>query len=70
MLPGIPFSRSDLTLKIGDPVILKRPDGSEIETIVRGLEMGSRRPSRCIPILLGKELTKEMVPVGTELWTK
>jgi hypothetical protein len=58
-----------VNLKIGDRIILKRPDSSEIETTIRGFEMGSRHPSGCVPLLLGKELSKQMVPVGTELWT-
>ena len=69
VVPGVPVEFSGATLKIGDRVTLKRPNGSEIETTLRGFEMGSRHPSRCIPILLGKELNKQMVPAGTELWT-
>jgi hypothetical protein len=69
VVPGVPFAFSDAVLKIGDRITLKRPNGSEIETILRGFEMGSRHSSRCVPILLGKELNKRMVPVGTELWT-
>ncbi|MFL6603584.1 MAG: hypothetical protein ACJ8R9_19965 [Steroidobacteraceae bacterium] len=69
VVPGIPFVFSSATLKVGDRITLRRPDGSEIETILRGFEMGSRHPSRCIPVLLGKEVDKQMVPVGTELWT-
>jgi len=30
------------SVKVGDQVSLKRPDGSELETVVRGIEMGSR----------------------------
>ena len=69
VVPGVPDAFSDAELKIGDRIVLKRPNGSEIETTLRGFEMGSRHPSGCIPILLGKELGKGMVPVGTELWT-
>jgi hypothetical protein len=69
VVPGVPSTFSGVDLKLGDKIILKRPDGSEIETILRGFEMGSRHPSRCLPVLLGKELSKQMVPLGTELWT-
>lgn len=69
-MPGIPKSSPELRIKIGDPIILKRPDGTEIETVVRGIEMGGRISSPSIPILLGNEITKEMIPVGTELWAK
>lgn len=70
VVPGIPKSSPDLKIKVGDSVVLKRPDGSEIETTIRGIEMGSRVPSDFIPVLLGSEVTKDMVPVGTELWVK
>jgi hypothetical protein len=69
VVPGVPSAYSGVALKLGDKIILKRPDGSEIETILRGFEMGSRHPSRCLPVLLGKELSKQMVPIGTQLWT-
>ena len=69
VVPGVPGDFSHVELKIGDRVVLKRPNGSEIETTLRGFEMGSRHPSCCIPILLGKELNKAMVPLGTDLWT-
>ena len=68
--PGIPKSSPDLKIKIGDTVILKRPDGSEIETTIRGIEMVGRVSLAFIPVLLGSEITKDMVPVGTELWIK
>jgi hypothetical protein len=69
VVPGVPVAFSGAALKIGDRITLKRPNGSEIETILRGFEMGSRHPSRCIPILLGKDVNKQIVPIGTELWT-
>ncbi len=64
--PGIPRS-SDARIKIGDDVWLTRPDGSEINTEVRGIEMGGRIPDSGIPILLGSELTKDDIPPGTLL---
>ncbi|MDA0807854.1 MAG: hypothetical protein O3B68_07640 [Planctomycetota bacterium] len=46
---------------------LTRPDGSETNTVVRGIEMGGRIPDSGIPILLGAELTKDDIPPGTLL---
>lgn len=69
VVPGLPRDASGVNLKVGDPLVLKRPDGSEIVTTFRGFMMGSRHPSGCVPICLGKEIGKEMVPPGTELWT-
>jgi hypothetical protein len=64
--PGIPRS-SDARIKIGDSVWLTRPDGSETNTAIRGIEMGGRDPDAGNPILLGSELTKDDVPLGTLL---
>lgn len=64
--PGIPRS-SESRVKIGDPLWLERPDGSQVATVVRGIEMGGPINSSGIPILLGSELTKQEVPVGTSL---
>ena len=67
VVPGIPKSFG-LTIRIGDSVVLKRPDGTELETTIRGLEMFSRVPLDFTPVLLGNEISKDMVSLGTELW--
>jgi hypothetical protein len=64
--PGI-LRNSESRLKIGDKLWLERPDGSEVSTIVRGIEMGGPINSPGIPILLGAEITKHEVPVGTNM---
>ncbi len=66
--PGIAKSR-DLRLKVGDPLLLKCPDGSELRTVLRGIEIGGSPNHPGIPILLGSELTKDQIPVGTEVWS-
>jgi translation elongation factor EF-Tu-like GTPase len=55
--------------KAGDPIILVRPDGSRIETVIGGVEtIKLLRPenfdARKIGILL-ENLRKEAVPAGT-----
>jgi translation elongation factor EF-Tu-like GTPase len=71
VVPGIPSS-GNWKIKIGDPLVLKRPDGIELTTIVSGIEMlAHTRPGpHPMPILLGAEVTKEDVPIGTELWVE
>jgi len=64
--PGIPRN-SESRLKIGDRLWLERPDGSEVSTIVRGVEMNGPINSPGIPILLGAEITEHEVPVGTRM---
>ena len=65
--PGIPLD-GDWRILIGDPITLERPDGSKLQSTVRGME--SFRPSNttCIPLLLETGVTKADVPIGTKLW--
>jgi hypothetical protein len=68
VMPGVPCG-GNWRVKIGDPIVLKRPDGSQVTTVIRGIEMGGRSRSRpMIPLVLGSELTKDAVPIGTEIW--
>jgi hypothetical protein len=66
--PGIPKG-SDVALKVGDALVLRRPDGSLLHTVLRGIEMGGAPAFPGVPLLLGSELTKDQVPIGTEVWT-
>jgi len=54
--------------RVGDPLLLKRPDGSELRTTIGGLEILSPNPTNQRVVLL-KALTKEDVPIGTEFWS-
>ena len=53
---------------IGDPVTLRRPDGTEIKTSVAGIEMIRTLDRNAMPILLPKNIHKNDVPIGTELF--
>jgi hypothetical protein len=73
VVPGIPATCTDRIL-VGDPILLKRPDGSALAWTIGGIEMfiENRKPyepNRDMPILL-TGLGKEDVPVGTEIWTR
>jgi hypothetical protein len=57
--PGDP----GLRLRTGDGVLLKRPDGSEIRTTVRGTSMGNGDPDSLLA-----DIRREDVPLGTEIW--
>ena len=67
VMPGIPRQR-DWRIKVGDPLFLHRPDGSALQSSVFGIEMASPPHPSCIPLLIGPGLTKDDIPVGTELW--
>ena len=67
VVPGIP-RKGDWRIKVGDALILERPDGSKLESSVRGVEMLSPPNPTCIPLLIGVGLSKSDVPIGTKLW--
>lgn len=65
--PGIP-REGDWRLKVGAPVSLRRPDGTQVRSSVTGIEMLSPPHPTFIPILIGPDLTKGDLPIGTEIW--
>jgi hypothetical protein len=69
VVPGIPKS-VERKIRIGSTVRLKHPDGSEVETMIRGIEMGGSPDFPAIPILLGAEISKVQIPIGTEVWVQ
>jgi SAM-dependent methyltransferase len=67
-IPGI-IPQGEERFKIGDPICLKRPDGSSLEWRIDGLELAHTPPPwRGVHILLNG-LGKEDIPVGTEVWS-
>jgi hypothetical protein len=65
LLPGL-TPINDERFRVGDPLLLKRPDGSELGTWIGGIEFFSGTPE--YPVLL-KGLTEDDVPFGTEVWS-
>ena len=55
--------------KVGDPLLLKRPDGVEDRVSIAGLELLKPLKGRCelVVMLSGKE--KSEIPIGTEVWS-
>jgi hypothetical protein len=64
--PGIPRS-PDWQVRVGDTIRMRRPDGTEADTDIRGIEMTSPPSPLGWAIMLGVGLTKADVPIGTEL---
>ena len=54
--------------RIGDRIVLLRPDGSAIDARIDGLEIHSPNPRRDVLIVL-KYMAREDVPAGTEVWS-
>ena len=63
--PGIPVERKNLKIKVGEPIELRRPDGTVLRTRIDRLPNPATPP---IPIALSPEFRKTDVPAGTELW--
>ena len=66
MAPGIVLIEGE-KVRIGDPLMLIRPDGTRLMSVIGGLEFFNPNPRSEIGIFL-KDLTKEDVPIGTEVW--
>ncbi len=66
--PGI-VPQGDEKFRVGDPIRLKRPDGSEIEWKIGGLELSSPLPPNKDVCVLLNGLGKGDVPIGTEVWS-
>jgi len=67
VVPGI-VPVGEERFRVGDHLLLKRPDGTSISTTIGALEILSPNPRGGIAVLLN-EFSKEDVPVGTEVWS-
>jgi hypothetical protein len=60
LTPGL----GDKKAAIGDKIKIIRPDGSVIYTIIRGISLFSIQRG----ISVGADLTKDDVPIDSEIW--
>ena len=65
LVPGI-VPEGDERFRIGDALRLRRPDGSEVEATIDGIECFTPPPG-IYPIVV--TLPKSDVPLGTEVWS-
>jgi hypothetical protein len=70
ILPGIPYPSDKMrSVRVGEAIVLIKPDGSEIRTNIGSIESIYRNPpADHAPFLATASLTKEDVPLGTEVW--
>ena len=52
-------------IKVGNSIILILPNNTKIESKIRGIDFWKN-----FSILIGEELQKKDVPIGTEVWLK
>lgn len=67
LVPGLVIER-DERFRVGDRIVLRRPDGPSLDARIGGLELPSPNPRHEVMVLL-RSLTKGDVPVGTEVWS-
>jgi len=67
LVPGI-IPVGEERFRVGDPILLRRPDGTSVSATIGGLEFLCPNPRRDIVILL-KGFSKQDVPLGTEVWS-
>ena len=60
LVPGF----GDKKATVGDPIKIVKPDQTIIETTIRGIGFNEFHD-----ILVGKDLTKNDVPIGSEVWS-
>ena len=70
LVPGLPCEHGDPVVRLGHRIRLRLPGGTELDTTVRGIEdiRYIKKPDRTtFPVLLPEEITKDDVPVGTQV---
>jgi hypothetical protein len=67
LIPGISPVGNE-RFRVGDALLLKRPDGTEIITGIEGLEFLAPNPNHEVTVML-KQLGKNEVPAGTDVWS-
>jgi hypothetical protein len=69
LIPGIVPEEGE-AFRVGDPLELRRPDGSVIKTRIGSLELLDPRPRPDeATVMLPISVTTPDVPVGTEVWS-
>lgn len=66
--PGIPHDGAVHRVKIGDPLEIRRRDGSVLSTRVAGLEIGGPPQKKSTAIILPQEIAEAEIPLGAEVW--
>jgi hypothetical protein len=73
LVPGLPQNPELPTIRVGAQIRLVAPDGTYFETQISGFKKISygRKQARdkiCMPISLPPSISKEQIPVGTEVF--
>jgi hypothetical protein len=70
LMPGVSVHHGP-TVRVGDTVELRRPDGQTLTSVIQGYEHVNPLPplvNYSVAILVRSGLVENDVPVGTEVW--
>jgi hypothetical protein len=68
LFPGLVMPELPREVRSGDKLELRRPNGTRFSTVIAGIEHAKRADrSSAYPVRLAS-LSKEDVPLGTEVW--
>ena len=70
-VPGI-VPQGEERFRVGDRLVIRRPDGSHLEWTIGGIEIFSctpPRPRHDLVILLKDLNRRRTVPIGSEVWS-
>lgn len=68
LLPGLePIG--DEVFRAGDPIRIRRPDGTDLDTTMHGVEFLTSTAGSSLVILLPRDVAKSDVPIGSEVWS-
>jgi hypothetical protein len=72
ILPGIFDSvLNEVTISRGDPIELRKPDGSCIVTHAEAFEFLDRKDGKSsVVVVLPARFKKGAIPIGTEIWLR
>jgi hypothetical protein len=64
-----PFADCNFKLKVGDTIEFRTPEGSMFRTTIADIEICDPfDPHREFALLLPRQISKDMVPLGAEIW--
>ena len=57
-------------VQIGSEISIRSPDGSATVARITGIEIATpRNPNRSFAFLVDRSVTKDVAPVGSQIWT-
>jgi hypothetical protein len=69
VMTGTPLNELPIPIRIGDPVEIRNGPALQLRTVIRGIEHADpSKPTHPFVFMTEVGITKEQVPVGSEVW--